>query len=241
MTGLLYLTFLVVVQSGHASGGFISQLDSTVKVQPGHSTSLKCHILLTGHFYLFWIKIPRNKAPVCVATAKSLKDDVAMGEQFENHSRIKGTWNQKTFNLSFSSVEQADVATYICGLFAYEKLFLGNGSKLMLEEHSEAVSPNTTTKDNEKIDGKRLWFQYLVPALATTNVASILFIILLIHLLRKKRSGVTGEVSSASDNKTDEVNYAALTFGNKQRRTVQKRTNVATTVVYGAVRHQEAL
>ncbi|KAL6490435.1 hypothetical protein MHYP_G00007800 [Metynnis hypsauchen] len=88
---------------------------------------------------------------------------------------------------------------------------------------------------------KRLQFEYLVPALATTNVASILSIILLIHLLRKKRSSVTREVSSASDTKTDEVNYAALTFGNKQRRTVQKRTNVATTVVYGAVRHQEAL
>ncbi|XP_017567883.1 uncharacterized protein LOC108436116 isoform X2 [Pygocentrus nattereri] len=240
MTGLFYLTFLVMVQCGHASGGLISQLDSTVKVQPGHSINLKCHILLTGHFYLFWIKIPLNEAPVCVATAKSLKNEAALGEQFEHHSRIKVTWNQKTFNLSFSSVEQADVATYVCGLFTYEKLFWGNGSKLMLEELSE-VSPNTTAKDKEKIDGKRLQFEYLVPALATTNVASILFIILLIHLLRKKRSSVTREVGSASDTKTDEVNYAALNFGNKERRTVQKRTKVATTVVYGAVRHQEAL
>ena len=107
-----------------------------MKVQHGHSTNLKCHILLTGHFYLFWIKIRHNEAPVCVATAKSLKDDVALGEQFENHSRIKVTWNQKTFNLSFSSVEHTDIATYICGTYNYGQYTFGNGSKLIFEEHT---------------------------------------------------------------------------------------------------------
>ncbi|KAL7880033.1 hypothetical protein SRHO_G00022870 [Serrasalmus rhombeus] len=84
-------------------------------------------------------------------------------------------------------------------------------------------------------------FEYLGPALAATNVASVFLIILLIRLLKKKRSGVAGEVSTASDKKTTEENYASLTFGNKQRRTIQKRTNLDTTVIYGAVRHQEEL
>ncbi|KAL7880034.1 hypothetical protein SRHO_G00022880 [Serrasalmus rhombeus] len=126
-------------------------------------------------------------------------------------------------------------------MYSYGHLFFGNGSKLILEEHVDAaVSPNTTMKDNEENHGKVIGCEYLVPALAVTNVASISFIIWLCHLLKKKRLGVTAEVFSASDNvKTYEINYAALTFGNKQRRTVQRRTSCDIPVIYEAVRHQE--
>ncbi|KAL7876184.1 hypothetical protein AOLI_G00111470 [Acnodon oligacanthus] len=79
------------------------------------------------------------------------------------------------------------------------------------------------------------------PALAIINVASTFIIIWLCLVIKKNRSGATDEAKDADDKKTEEVNYAALTFGNKQRRTVQKRTNVEPTVIYGAVRHQEEL
>ncbi|XP_037391224.1 uncharacterized protein LOC108436117 isoform X2 [Pygocentrus nattereri] len=228
MVGLLYLPFLIMTYCGHAAGDI-----STVRVQPGVSTSLECHIQLEGSFNVFWIKFPLNKAPVCIATVKTFADDAAMCEQFENHSRIKVTWNKKNFNLTFSSVEQADVAIYFCGTYNYGQHFFGNGSELILEEHVD-VSSN--------INEKKQVFEYLVPALTVTNVASIFLIIW--FLLKKNRSGVTGESKDASD-KTDEVNYGALTFHDKKRRTVEKRTprghHVDTTVIYGAVRHQEEL
>ncbi|XP_036451891.1 uncharacterized protein LOC118825413 [Colossoma macropomum] len=234
MNALLYLTFLVMTQSvgGHATETFILQKDSTVRVQPGLPTSLECHVLLDGLFSIFWMKIPLNEAPVCIATAKAFVDEVAMCKQFVNHSRIKSIWKQKTFNLSFSSVEHTDVATYFCGTFSYGHFFFGKGTKLILEEHAGAVSPNMTIKDNEVTDGKMQVSEYLIPALAATNGASILLFIWL--FLKKNRSGVTHEAKDADD-KTDEVNCAALTFHNKQRRTIQNKTNVDTTVVYRAV------
>ncbi|KAL6490437.1 hypothetical protein MHYP_G00007820 [Metynnis hypsauchen] len=161
-----------------------------------------------------------------------------MCKQFENHSRIKVTWKQKTFNLSFSSVEHTDVATYFCGTFSYGHFFFGNGTKLILVEHAGAVSPNMTIKDNEVTDGKMQVSEYLIPVLAATNVASILLFMWLI--LKKNRSGVTHEAKDEGD-KTNEVNYAALAFHNKQRRTILKKTNVDTTVVYGTVLQQEEL
>ncbi|KAL7876185.1 hypothetical protein AOLI_G00111480 [Acnodon oligacanthus] len=215
--------FLVVAHSecGHATGTFILQADSTMIVQPGLPTSLKCHVLLDGLFSIFWIKICPNEAPVCIATAKAFVDKVAMCKQFENHSRIEVAWKQKTFELSFSSVEHTDLATYFCGTFSYGHFFFGNGTKLILKEHS---------------GGKMQVSEYLVPVLAATNAASILLFMWLI--LKKKRSGVTHEAKDAVD-KTNEVNYAALTFRNKQRRTVPKNTSVDHTVIYGAVRQQE--
>ncbi|KAL7880032.1 hypothetical protein SRHO_G00022860 [Serrasalmus rhombeus] len=105
-----------------------------------------------------------------------------------------------------------------------------------------AVSPNTNRSNDEKdVKGKKQVFEYLVAALAATNAASVFLIIFLCHRLTKNKSGATSEVSTASDRKTDELNYAALNFGQKQRRTGQKRTNMDTTVLYAAVRHQEEL
>ncbi|KAL7880035.1 hypothetical protein SRHO_G00022890 [Serrasalmus rhombeus] len=70
------------------------------------------------------------------------------------------------------------------------------------------------------------------------NLASILLFMWLIF--KKNRSGVIHEAKDAGD-KTNEVNYAALAFCNKQRRTLPKKTNVDPTVLYGAVRQQEEL
>ncbi|KAL7876186.1 hypothetical protein AOLI_G00111490 [Acnodon oligacanthus] len=103
-----------------------------------------------------------------------------------------------------------------------------------------AISPNPAISDNEEKDGKIQVFQYLVPVLAAANVALISLTTWLCLLLKKSRSGVRREAMDASD-KTDEVNYAALNFSNKQRRNVQRRTNTDPTVIYGAVRHQEEL
>uniref|UniRef100_A0A8B9HHX4 Immunoglobulin V-set domain-containing protein n=1 Tax=Astyanax mexicanus TaxID=7994 RepID=A0A8B9HHX4_ASTMX len=120
MTGFFSLTVLVLTlceyTCGSASGSFISQLESTVRVQPGLSTSLECHVdQAAGSFTIFWIKIPLNKSAACVATAQTFVD-VEMCDEFKNHSRIKVSWNRKTFNLTFSSVEPTDVAIY---MFSY--------------------------------------------------------------------------------------------------------------------------
>ncbi|XP_076829504.1 uncharacterized protein LOC143475523 [Brachyhypopomus gauderio] len=96
------------------------------------------------------------------------------------------------------------------------------------------ISLEPTNSDEKKRSSQI--FESLVPALAATNVASIFVIILLCHLLAKNKSGVQGEASIAGDSNTDEINYAALTFGHKQKRTAQKKDNVEPSVLYGAVR-----
>ncbi|XP_035375813.1 uncharacterized protein LOC113584709 isoform X2 [Electrophorus electricus] len=210
MARFLCITFLVITLCGNQTGssaGVISQLESTVRVNPGLPTTLWCYIKSDVHFSILWMKIPLNKAPVCIATAQALADGVEMYEQFKDHSRISATWDKNTFNLSFSSVEIIDSATYLCGAYIYKKFFFGKGSKLIIQEYAEATTISNTTADTEEKKPKN-------------------------------KSGVTGVASSASDNNTDEVNYAALTFGHKERRTVQKRANVEPSVIYGAVQAQ---
>ncbi|XP_076829704.1 uncharacterized protein LOC143475683 isoform X2 [Brachyhypopomus gauderio] len=76
--GLLHLTSLVIAKCG--SAGVISQLESIVRVQSGFSTTLQCFVLPDGDFSVFWMKIPLNKAPVVIATAKAHKDAVDVYE-----------------------------------------------------------------------------------------------------------------------------------------------------------------
>ncbi|KAG9274098.1 hypothetical protein AMEX_G10924, partial [Astyanax mexicanus] len=219
--------------------GFVSQLE-TVTVQPGLSTSIDCHISPDIPFYLFWIKIPVDSIPVCIATAKMYSADVKMCEQFENHSRIEVKWNQKIFSLSISSVEQTDIATYYCGTSNYGEYFFGNGSKLVFEEPTDELK-TLQILSCFITSGKMEVFEYLVMVLAATNVSSVLLIIGLCCVLKKKRLGFFKMQHLIIKQKTDELNYAALSFQNKQRRTTKNRTNVNTTVIYGAVRHQEEI
>ncbi|XP_076829505.1 uncharacterized protein LOC143475524 [Brachyhypopomus gauderio] len=235
MSGLLYVTFLVITICGNQGGsaaGVISQLESIVRVQTGLSTILQCFVQSDTefmHFSILWMKMSLNKALVCIATAQSHTDGVQMQEQFQNHSRIKVTWNKSTFNLSFSSVEQTDSGTYLCAAYVYKQFYFGNGTELVVQEHTEALDP---TNSDEKKRISQI-FESLVPALAATNVASIFVIILLCHLLAKNKSGVPRRDSSAGDSKTDEVNYAAHTYGTQKRRAVEKRASVETSVIYG--------
>ncbi|XP_035375822.1 uncharacterized protein LOC113584711 isoform X1 [Electrophorus electricus] len=230
MARFLCITFLVITLCGNQTGssaGVISQLESTVRVNPGLPTTLWCYIKSDVHFSILWMKIPLNKAPVCIATAQALADGVEMYEQFKDHSRISATWDKNTFNLSFSSVEIIDSATYLCGAYIYKKFFFGKGSKLIIQEYAEATTISNTTADTEEKKRKSQILESLLPALVATNVASIFVIILLCHLLAKKKSGVN---SSAGDN-----NYSSLTSGQKQRRTVKKMASAVTSVLYGAV------
>ncbi|XP_066537415.1 uncharacterized protein [Hoplias malabaricus] len=140
-----------------------------------------------------------------------------------------------SFACSPQEMEPTDVATYYCGSYNFGELIFENGTKLILEEHTD-VSPNIPVKDNEEKDGKMRVSEILVVVLAVTHVAWIFLIIWLCHFLRKKRAGERVEANSAAD-KMDNVNYAALTFDKKQKRTVPKTSGKS--VIYGAVRHQQ--
>ncbi|XP_026793141.1 uncharacterized protein LOC113540687 [Pangasianodon hypophthalmus] len=241
LTKLLYLTFLVLILCGFVSGFVISQPDSSVRTQPGFSTTFQCHVRAEGHYSFFWIKVPLEGASVYIANVNSLRGDVEMFGQFKNNPRIKVILNETSFSLLFLSTEPADIAVYICGAQGYEQLCFGNGSKLIVED-TAAIEPTVPIENEEERNIKLSVFDYAVPILSVTNVASIFIIIALIyHVLKKKKSGVTRPDHGTGEYNTDEVSYAALTHSHNQNYTPMRRTKVDTVVVYGVVQHQEGV
>lgn len=115
------------------SGFVISQTYSAVRIQPGISTTLQCHIQAEGYYSFFWIKVPPEGASVYIANANPLRGDLEMFGQFKNNPRIEVSLKNTNFSLSFLSTEPTDIATYICGAQGYEQLYFGNGSKLIFE------------------------------------------------------------------------------------------------------------
>ncbi|XP_017326674.1 uncharacterized protein LOC108267189 isoform X2 [Ictalurus punctatus] len=191
MPKLLYLTILVLILCGFVSGFMISQPYSSVRVQPGFSTTFQCHVEAEGHYSFFWIKVPLKTALVYIATVNSLRSDVEMFGQFKNNPRINVILKKNNFTLSFLSMKSTDIATYICGAQGYEQLYFGNGSKLIVEDIA-ATEPTMPIENEEEINVQLSVFVYAVSILSATNVASIVIIIALIyHLLKKNKSGVT--------------------------------------------------
>uniref|UniRef100_A0A673N6P5 Immunoglobulin domain-containing protein n=1 Tax=Sinocyclocheilus rhinocerous TaxID=307959 RepID=A0A673N6P5_9TELE len=109
----------------------VSQPESAVRVQPGHSTALQCFTPDDGHFKVFWLKFQNSSAPDFVALAESDKTGIMIGEKFQDPSKFRLTWNQLSFNLSVLNIEQRDIAVYYCGMIIFNRMFFGNGTRLI--------------------------------------------------------------------------------------------------------------
>lgn len=108
---------------------------SAVRVQPGHTTTLQCFTPNDGHYKTFWLKLQNSSAPVLVALAESDKTDIIVEEPFQDASKYRLRCNQLSFNLSVLNTEQTDIALYYCGIIIYDRMYFGNGTLLMSEEH----------------------------------------------------------------------------------------------------------
>lgn len=113
----------------------VSQPESAVRVQPGHSTTLPCFTPDDGHFKVFWFKIQNSSAPVFVALAESDKTAIIIGDKFQDPTKYTLRWNKLSFSLSVLNMEQTDIAVYYCGIIIYREMYFGNGTRLMFEEH----------------------------------------------------------------------------------------------------------
>lgn len=105
-----------------------------MKIRAGFSTTFQCHVKAEGYYSFFWIKVPLEGASLYIANVNSLRGDVEMFGQFNNNPRIKVTLKETNFSLLVLSTDPTDIATYICGALGYEKLYFGNGSKLIIED-----------------------------------------------------------------------------------------------------------
>ncbi|XP_051560529.1 uncharacterized protein LOC127444911 [Myxocyprinus asiaticus] len=239
MTKLIYFICFVLYHCAFAVDALLNVLqpETAVRVQPGSSTTLQCNTPDDGHFTGFWLKFQNISAPAVVAMAQSNKAEILMGELFQDPSKYRVTWNQPSFNLTFLNVEQTDIAVYFCGTVMYKKMYFGNGTKLMFE----STHFNGTEAIKEKEDNWReQLFVYVVLILVTITVVSILLNTIQYHILKKIRAGMS-QSQRSQEQETEDVNYAALTFTHKQRKTKQKlRKECEPRVIYGPVRQQES-
>ncbi|XP_046706888.1 uncharacterized protein LOC124386893 isoform X2 [Silurus meridionalis] len=225
---------------GASVGGYpISQPYSSVRIQAGFSTTIQCYVEAEGHFSFFWIQVPLEGVSVFIANVNSLRGNVQIFGQFKNNSRIRVVLKKRNFSLTFLSLEPSDTATYICGGHGYDQLYFGNGTKLFVED-VVATKPTTTSKDEDESHETPSVFNYAVPVLSATNMASICVIIALIyHLFKKNKSGAARPERGTGECNTDDVSYAALTFRQNLKYTVRRGTSMDTTVIYGDVQHHE--
>ncbi|XP_050972077.1 uncharacterized protein LOC127168951 [Labeo rohita] len=177
MSKLSYITCIILNLCAFAVGVsfHISQTESAVRVKPGHSTILQCLTPDDGHFKVFWSKFQNSSPPAFVALAESYKTDIMIGENFQNPSKYRLTWNQLSLNLSVLNIEQTDIALYYCGMIIFNRMFFGNGTRLMFEGHF-----NETVLVKEKEDNWReQLFVFVLPTLVPITVVSMLLNIIL--------------------------------------------------------------
>uniref|UniRef100_W5LEP1 Ig-like domain-containing protein n=1 Tax=Astyanax mexicanus TaxID=7994 RepID=W5LEP1_ASTMX len=119
------------------------------------------------------------------------------------------------YKLPKNNLSLSDAGTYYCAVAACGEILFGNRSRL-------EITGDTSF-------GK---LEFYSPTFLQLNSA---------HFIWNNKFILDKAFLHLKQHQSYELNYAALSFQNKQRRTTKNRTNVNTTVIYGAVRHQEEI
>uniref|UniRef100_A0A8C9S6M0 Ig-like domain-containing protein n=1 Tax=Scleropages formosus TaxID=113540 RepID=A0A8C9S6M0_SCLFO len=133
----------------------VSQPLLSYRAQSEDEVTLECYVSWETYAEIFWLKQPPEGRPTCVAVATAHLLDVHYCKEFKDHPRLTAKRNSYSFNISFSSLDLSDTATYYCGALAYNRVTFGNGTKLLLEEEKQGNKLNCVFIGFENQDGYR--------------------------------------------------------------------------------------
>ncbi|KAG7465340.1 hypothetical protein MATL_G00175300 [Megalops atlanticus] len=220
----------------------ISQSHLSVTAQLGDSVTLEC-FKSSRVFTFFWFKKTEVEPPICMAT-ESFPSKITVHGKFQSNPRFHWTSNEHSFNLSISSIEPSDVATYFCAVYHWSTISFANGTSLTLKDPSNITEHTDTGPETNNL---------LVPTVfglgAALAVCVIVIIALIFSMHRKtrcehcKRNSTnynvsSGKLSSVRNCDAETLNYAALSFSDKKRKNQRKKREMERETVYSDVRSQ---
>ncbi|KAG7465338.1 hypothetical protein MATL_G00175360 [Megalops atlanticus] len=223
----------------------VSQPHLLVTAQLGDNVTLEC-FKPSSFEYLFWFKKTKEKPPLCMRT-ESYPSKENLHGRFQNNPRFHWTFSEQSFNLSISSIEPSDVATYFCASYHWDLITFGNGTSLTLKGVEDP--PDSTEHSGAEHETNNP----LVPTVFGLGAALAVCVIVIVALIctRNKKTRCehckrnnmnhtvcSGDMSSITNCDAEMLNYAALSFSDKKRKNHRKKREMERETVYSDVRSQ---
>ncbi|XP_028462091.1 uncharacterized protein LOC114574011 [Perca flavescens] len=217
----------------------------TVEVQSGGDVTLMCANISRTPTTTEWFRVINRTKPSCVSSMYTSNSNASFCDGFQNGFEM--SYNISTVFLQIKRVDLSDSGLYFCGFYIEGNTVIGNVTYLKVQGNRESdfgVDLNTESKESDGMTNVMSVF------LGFLTVFLTIVVIVLTVKIRKLQTAVNenlqperNKVNRAltyinCDLVSDELNYAALNFQVKPKRSCRPASEreLETHVVYAATR-----
>ncbi|XP_039677584.1 uncharacterized protein LOC120572367 [Perca fluviatilis] len=212
----------------------------TVEVQSGGDVTLMCSNISSVPTLTEWFRVINRTKPSCVSSMYPYDSNASFCGGFQN--RFEMSSNISNVYLKIKRVDLSDSGLYFCGLYLKKHTVIVGATYLKVQGNSESdfgVDLNT----EKESDGMTNVMSVILGALTFLTVFLTIVIIVLTVKIRKLQTAVNEEQQPErnKDLGSDELNYAALNFQAKPKRSRRPASEreLETHVVYAATRETQ--
>ncbi|XP_049425514.1 uncharacterized protein LOC125884487 isoform X6 [Epinephelus fuscoguttatus] len=212
LTVLLLCSLSVISVSGSES--------HTVEVQPGEEVTLTCTNISSSPCQTDWFRLINRTKPSCISSMYEADGGASFCDGFQSGFEMSS--NISTVFLKIKRVDLSDSGLYFCGFYKDTHTVIGDATHLKVQEEPDGM----TNLMSVILGGVTVLLTVVVIALAVK--------------IRKLQTAVNEEPQPErnKDLDSDELNYAALHFQAKPKRSRRppSEREVEPHVVYAATR-----
>ncbi|XP_062300714.1 uncharacterized protein LOC134005741 [Scomber scombrus] len=206
----------------------------TVEVQPGEEVKMLCSNISTYSTQTEWFRVVNRNKASCIASMYGSDNKVILCDGFQN-AKFEISSNISTVFLKITKVDLSDSGLYFCGFYIGTNTVIADVTKLHVQGNGESED-EVHLKTKKESDGINLMSVILG---AVTLLLTIIIIVLAVKI-RKLHTAANAEPQPERNKNlgSDDLNYAALNFQPKAKRTRRPATEreKELSVVYAATR-----
>ncbi|XP_037614618.1 uncharacterized protein LOC119481587 [Sebastes umbrosus] len=250
MRSFTLITALLLCSLSSISG-FESQ---TVEVQSGDEVTLTCTNIYSGQTQMDWFRVINRTKPSCISSMYGSEGEASFCVGFQKE-KFEMSSNKSTVFLKIKRVDLSDSGLYFCGIYVKANTVIADATHLIVQGNGESDGEVVckTEKTNsiiilvEEFDVTANLMSLILVGL---TVSLTIVVVVLAVKVRKLQTAVNEEpqpernkVNSPltytnSNLDGDELNYAALSFQAKPKRSRRPapEREMESHVVYAATR-----
>ncbi|XP_053199006.1 uncharacterized protein LOC128383402 [Scomber japonicus] len=192
----------------------------TVEVQPGGEVTLLCSKISKSPTQTEWFRVVERNKVTCIASMYGSNSKASLCDGFQN-AKFEISSNISTVFLKITKVDLSDSGLYFCGFYIGTNTVIADVTKLHVQEESDGIN-------------------LMSVILGAVTVLLTMIIIILAVKIRKLQTASNAEPQPERNKNlgSDDLNYAALNFQPKAKRTRRPATEreKELNVVYAATR-----
>uniref|UniRef100_A0A3Q4H2U2 Uncharacterized LOC102792900 n=1 Tax=Neolamprologus brichardi TaxID=32507 RepID=A0A3Q4H2U2_NEOBR len=188
----------------------------TVTVQPGEDVTLQCSNISTSQTHTEWFRVINTTKTSCISSMFGSHGQASFCDGFQN-GKFNMSSNVTSVFLKMTEVGLSDVGLYFCGFYVDVHIIISNAVELRFE--------------GKCINLMSIVLGSLTGLLTMVVIVLVLKIVLIVFVCVKK-------YFHFQDMNSDDLNYAALSFQPKAKRSRRPATQrePEPNVVYAATR-----